>query len=128
MIHKALTERYGLEVPFVSAGMGFIALPPLAAAISNAGGFGQLACGAASPAFMHEMIAATRERTSRPFGVNLIIETTMFGPLTTAEHIEVCAEQRVPAVVFFWTPHPAEWVRRLKKAGWHPAPRIPNSN
>lgn len=117
MIHTALTERYGLEVPFVSAGMGFIALPPLAAAISNAGGFGQLACGVASPAVMHEMIAATRERTSRPFGVNLIIETTMFGPLTTAEHIEVCAEQRVPAVVFFWTPPPAEWVRRLKKAG-----------
>ncbi len=42
MIHTALTERYDLEVPFVSAGMGFIALPPLAAAISNAGGFGQL--------------------------------------------------------------------------------------
>jgi NAD(P)H-dependent flavin oxidoreductase YrpB (nitropropane dioxygenase family) len=74
MIHTALTERYGLEVPFVSAGMGFIALPTLAAAISNAGGFGQLACGTAPPAVLHKMIAATRERTSRPFGVNLIIE------------------------------------------------------
>jgi NAD(P)H-dependent flavin oxidoreductase YrpB (nitropropane dioxygenase family) len=25
--------------------------------------------------------------------------------------------ERVPAVVFFWTPPPEEWVRRLKEAG-----------
>jgi NAD(P)H-dependent flavin oxidoreductase YrpB (nitropropane dioxygenase family) len=40
-----LTEHYGIELPFVSAGMGFIATPPLAAAVSNAGGLGQLANG-----------------------------------------------------------------------------------
>jgi len=40
MIRTKLTERYGIELPFVSAGMGFIALPPLAAAVSNAGGLG----------------------------------------------------------------------------------------
>jgi len=40
MIRTKLTERYGIELPFVSAGMGFIAVPPLAAAVSNAGGFG----------------------------------------------------------------------------------------
>ena len=42
IIRTRLTERYGLELPFVSAGMGFVAVPPLAAAVSNAGGLGQL--------------------------------------------------------------------------------------
>ena len=49
MIRTKLTDRYGIELPFVSAGMAFIALPPLAAAVSNAGGLGQLAAGAAPP-------------------------------------------------------------------------------
>ena len=116
MIRTKLTERYGIELPFVSAGMGFLALPPLVAAVSNAGGFGQLACGAAPAGVLREMIGATRERTTRPFGVNFIVETTAFGPLTTDAHIEVCVEQRVPVVVFFWTPPPPEWVQRLKEA------------
>jgi len=40
LIRTKLTERHGIELPFVSAGMGFIAVPPLAAAVSNAGGLG----------------------------------------------------------------------------------------
>ena len=80
MIRTKLTERYGIETPFVSAGMGLIALPALAAAVSNAGGLGQLASGGAPPHALREMIAATRQRTDRPFGVNFIIETTAFGP------------------------------------------------
>jgi enoyl-[acyl-carrier protein] reductase II len=116
VIRTKLTERYGLQTPFVSAGMGFIAHPPMAAAVSNAGGFGLLASGAAPVEALRQMIAATRERTQRPFGVNFIIENTMFGPLATEEHIEVCAEAHIPVVVFFWTPPPSEWVRRLKEA------------
>jgi NAD(P)H-dependent flavin oxidoreductase YrpB (nitropropane dioxygenase family) len=116
MIRTKLTERYGLELPLISAGMAFIALPPLAAAVSNAGGLGQLACGVAPADVLREMIIAMHERTSRPFAVNFIIETTAFGPLTTEAHIEVCIEQRVPAVAFFWAPPPDGWVRRLKEA------------
>jgi NAD(P)H-dependent flavin oxidoreductase YrpB (nitropropane dioxygenase family) len=116
VIRTKLTERYGIELPFVSAGMGFIAVPPLVAAVSNAGGFGQLASGAAPPEILREVISATRKLTSRPFGVNFIIETTAFGPLTTEAHLKACVEQRVPAVVFHWAPPPADWVRLLKEA------------
>ena len=117
LIHTTLTERYRVELPIVSAGMGFIALPPLAAAVSNAGGLGQLACGAGPAEALRALIAATRALTGRPFGVNFIIETTAFGPLTTEAHVDVCVEERVPFVVFFWAPPPVEWVRRLKTAG-----------
>src|ERR1700733_5489839 len=117
MIHTKLTGRYGIEVPFVSAGMGFIALPSLAAAVSNAGGLGQLATGAAPPEILRELISATRALTGRPFAVNFIIETTAFGPLTTEAHLKVCIEECVAAVVFHWAPPPAEWVRMLKEGG-----------
>src|SRR5215471_14321537 len=101
MLHTSLTDRYQLDTPFVSAGMGFISTPPLTAAVSNAGGFGLLASGAGPPPALREMIRATRQLTARPFGVNCIIETTAFGPLTTEEHIEVCIQERVPVVAFF---------------------------
>src|SRR5262245_40276418 len=116
MIRTKLTERYGIELPFVSAGMGFIATPPLAAAVSNAGGLGQLATGAAPPEILRKLINTTRALTGRPFAVNLIIETTAFGPLATDAHLRVCIEERVPAVVFHWAPPPVEWVRMLKEA------------
>jgi Nitronate monooxygenase len=115
MIGTKLTERYGIELPFVSAGMGFIAVPPLAAAVSNAGGLGQLATGAAPPEILRKLISATRTLTGRPFAVNFIIETTAFGPLATDAHLRVCIEERVPAVVFDWAPPPLEWVRMLKE-------------
>jgi NAD(P)H-dependent flavin oxidoreductase YrpB (nitropropane dioxygenase family) len=115
MIRTKLTERYGIELPFVSAGMGFIAVPPLAAAVSNAGGLGQLATGAAPPEILRELISATRALTGRPFAVNFIIETAAFGPLATEAHLRVCIEERVPAVVFHWVPPPVEWVRMLKE-------------
>jgi enoyl-[acyl-carrier protein] reductase II len=97
MIHTKLTERYGIELPFVSAGMGFFAVPPLAAAVSNAGGLGQLATGVAPPEILCKLISATRTLTDCPFAVNLIIETTAFGPLATDAHLGVCIEERVPA-------------------------------
>src|SRR5215469_103930 len=116
MTRTKLTERYGIELPFVSAGMGFIATPPLAAAVSNAGGLGQLANGAAPPDILRKLISATRALTARPFAVNFIIETTAFGPLATEAHLSVCIEERVPAVMFHWAPPPLEWVRMLKEA------------
>ena len=122
MIRTKLTERYRIELPFVSAGMGFIALPPLAAAVSNAGGFGQLAAGAAPPEILRELIRATRALTTRPFAVNFIIETIAFGPLATETHLRVCIEERIPAVVFHWAPPPVEWVRMLKEAN-HSCPQ-----
>ena len=114
MIRTKLTDRYGIDLPFVSAGMGFVAVPPLVAAVSNAGGLGQLATGAAPPEILRRLIGATRALTGRPFAVNFIIETTAFGPLATDAHLRVCIEERVPAVVFHWAPPPVEWVRMLK--------------
>src|SRR5260370_170271 len=42
MLRTRLTEVYGLEVPFIGDGMGFMATPPLVAAVSNSGGIGTI--------------------------------------------------------------------------------------
>jgi enoyl-[acyl-carrier protein] reductase II len=66
----------------------------LVSAISNAGGFGVLACGAMSPDQLASEIEATRALTDRPFGVNLIV---MHPKL--AELVEVCLAHAVGHVV-----------------------------
>jgi nitronate monooxygenase len=118
MLRTALTREYGVDHPFISAGMGFLALPPLAAAVSSAGGLGVLGCGASPPPVAQEMIRAVRALTSRPFGVNFLIDISpIFGPFTVDAHIDVCVAERVPLVVFHWHMPPAAWVERLHAAG-----------
>lgn len=61
-----------LDVPVVQAPMaGGPSTPALAAAVSNAGGLGFLAAGYKTPEAVLTDIAATRELTRRPFGVNV---------------------------------------------------------
>jgi len=117
MLRTAITEQYGITVPIVSAGMGFIATPSLVSAVSNAGGLGLLAAGASPPPALREAIQITRSMTPLVFGVNFIIENTAFGPLTTEGHIDVCIELKVPLVVFFWHLPSAAWMKRLKSSG-----------
>jgi NAD(P)H-dependent flavin oxidoreductase YrpB (nitropropane dioxygenase family) len=117
MWRTPFTEQYGLDVPFVSAGMGFYAVPDLVAAVSNAGGLGVLGVSPEPPARMRAMIQAVKSLTSRPFGVDFIVENAAFGPLTTKEHIDVCIAEAVPVVVFFWRLPPAGWLERLHAAG-----------
>jgi NAD(P)H-dependent flavin oxidoreductase YrpB (nitropropane dioxygenase family) len=117
MLRTQLTEQYGLEVPFVAAGMGFVAMPELAAAVSNAGGLGLLGVAPAPPPAMQAMIQAIKQLTSRQFGVDLIIADTAFGPATTAEHIEICGKGGIKVVVFFWDLPPVAWVDRLHATG-----------
>src|SRR5262245_56734956 len=117
MLYTRLTRDYGLDVPFVSAGMGLIALPELAASVSEAGGLGLLAAAVTPPSALREMIHKMRSLTSRPFGVDLVVTDTAFGQSTTVEHIRTCIEQRVPVVVFFWNLPPADWMRQLRESG-----------
>ena len=117
MFSTRLTSDYAIEFPFVSAGMGFIALPELAAAVSNAGGLGLLGVGPAPPPVMQQMIQQVKKLTERPFGVDLIHETTSFGPATTDAHIDACIAEGVRVVVFFWNLPSKTWMKRLRESG-----------
>lgn len=67
------TDFLGCPLALMGGAMTWVSERNLVAAISNAGGFGVLACGAMTPDLLAAEIEATQARTSRPFGVNLII-------------------------------------------------------
>ena len=62
----------GCEAAIMGGGMSWVSERNLTAAISNAGGFGVLACGSMDPDLLAREIAATQALTQCPFGVNLI--------------------------------------------------------
>jgi enoyl-[acyl-carrier protein] reductase II len=96
----------------MAGAMSWVSERNLVAAISNAGGFGVIACGAMSPALLDAEIAATTALTDRPFGVNLI---TMHPQLH--ELIDVCANHRVGHVVLAGGLPPAGALERIKGSG-----------
>ncbi len=67
-----LSRLLGIRYPLIQAPMaGGTSTPELAAAVSEAGGLGSLGLAYTSPEQMRAAIAAVRERTFRPFNVNL---------------------------------------------------------
>jgi len=71
-ISTALTEKFDLEYPIVSAPMGSIAGGRLAAAVSNAGALGLVGGGYGDPEWLRTELSTARSRTRRPWGVGLI--------------------------------------------------------
>jgi nitronate monooxygenase len=110
----ALTKRLNCRHPIISAGMGGPARSELAAAVSEAGGFGLLGMVRETPDLIAREIAEVRRRTSRPFGVNLIPFAT--DPKLLRDELAVCLDAQVPAMCFFWDVYP-DIVGQAKKAG-----------
>ena len=106
------TEFLGCEWAIMGGAMSWVSERNLVSAISNAGGFGVIACGAMSPELLDTEIAETKARTGRPFGVNLI---TMHPQLS--ELIDVCAKHQVGHVVLAGGLPPAGAIERIKSSG-----------
>lgn len=66
-------DRIDLVFPLIQAPMAGVSTPALAASVSDAGGLGSIGVGAADAAGARRMIAEIRERTDRPFNVNLFV-------------------------------------------------------
>jgi enoyl-[acyl-carrier protein] reductase II len=88
------TAFLGCEVAIMCGAMSWVSERSLVSAISNAGGFGVIACGAMTPELLDTEIAATKALTSKPFGVNLI---TMHPQIM--DLIAICAAHGVSHVV-----------------------------
>lgn len=102
----------GTQVAVLGGAMTWVSERNLVAAISNAGGFGVIACGSMDPDRLREEIRATRALTAQPFGVNLIVMHPRL-----AELAEVCRDERVGHVVLAGGLPPADVAKRLKDGG-----------
>lgn len=88
------TAFLGSRYAIMAGAMSWVSERHLVSAISNAGGFGVIACGAMPVELLDKEIAATKALTAKPFGVNLI---TMHPQLI--ELIGVCARHKVSHIV-----------------------------
>jgi enoyl-[acyl-carrier protein] reductase II len=105
-------EFLGTEYAILCGAMSWVSERNLVSAISNAGGFGVIACGAMNPGLLDKEIAATRALTDKPFGVNLI---TMHPQLF--DLIAVCAQHKVGHVVLAGGIPPKGSVEAIKESG-----------
>lgn len=64
-LRTRLTHELGVRYPFVCAGMAFVGMPPLAAAVANAGGIGMLGTAPEQPNGVLSLIRATPRKRSR---------------------------------------------------------------
>lgn len=104
-------KHLGSHFPIIQSPMGWIARSPLAAAVSNAGGFGMIETSSGEIDNCKAEILAMRELTDQPFGVNLPLML-----LADDQMIEFVAEQGVKFVTTS-AGNPQKYIHRLKAAG-----------
>jgi enoyl-[acyl-carrier protein] reductase II len=71
-IRTPICDMLGIEHPIMLAGMGGVSYAELAAAVSNAGGFGTLGMAGRSQSEIEDELKKTRDLTDKPFGVDLL--------------------------------------------------------
>ncbi len=106
------TAFLGTRTAIMGGAMSWVSERTLVAAISNAGGFGVIACGSMGPAQLEAEILATQALTAKPFGVNLI---TMHPALD--DLVQVCLRAGVTHVVLAGGIPPGPAVRAVKDGG-----------
>lgn len=123
MFKTAITEMFGIRYPIICGAMMWLCKPKFCAAISNAGGMGNLTAGNyETEEEFRDAIRETRKLTDKPFMVNITLLPSL--RITAAHHqmyIRVCAEERVAGIEFSGTPvdkaSGMEAIDMLKKAG-----------
>ena len=106
------TDFLGCETAIMCGAMSWVSERHLVSAISNAGGFGVIACGAMTPELLDTEIAETMKRTDKPFGVNLI---TMHPDLM--DLIAICGKHDVAHVVLAGGLPPKGSLEAIKATG-----------
>lgn len=113
-----ITELFGIEYPIICGGMLWLAVPELCAAISNAGGLGNItACNYDSGEDLRAAIHQTRQLTSKPIGVNITLMPSMrFTEEIFDDFFKVCAEEKIEAIEVSGKPA-VKYLDMLHKAG-----------
>ncbi|MEA3222262.1 MAG: nitronate monooxygenase [Thermodesulfobacteriota bacterium] len=123
MLKTAITEMFGIKYPIICGGMMWLSKPNLCAAISNAGGMGNITAGNYdTEAEFRNAIEETRRLTDKPFMVNITLLPSVH--ITTEHHkmyVNVCAEEKIAGIEFSGTPIDKalgmETIETLHKAG-----------
>jgi NADH:quinone reductase (non-electrogenic) len=119
----AITKMFGIQHPIICGAMMWLSKPKLCAAVSNAGGMGNLTAGNyATENEFRAAIRETRKLTDKPFMVNVtVLPSVHITPEHHKMYLRVCAEEKVAGLEVSGTPLDkaagVEFINMLKKAG-----------
>ena len=111
-LHTPLCDLLGVKHPIMLAGMGGVSYAELAAAVTNAGGYGVLGMAGRSPEFIRDEMRKVRSLTDGPFGVDLLAAS----PESLTASVEIIIEEGASSFIAgLGVPMPI--MQRLKAAG-----------
>jgi enoyl-[acyl-carrier protein] reductase II len=106
-----LCDLLDIKYPIIQGGMARLGTTELVSAVSNAGGLGVIGSGDAPPDWLKDQIKATKEKTDKPFGINILL-TSPF----VKDNLQVIVGERVK-IVTFGGGNPGIYIPALKEAG-----------
>lgn len=112
-LRTPLCDLLGIQYPIMLAGMGGVSYPELAAAVSEAGGFGTLGMAGVPPMKIREYVRKTRSLTKKPFGVDLLAAV----PESLEETADFIIEEGANAFISGLGVPPPHLVKRFHDAG-----------
>jgi nitronate monooxygenase len=108
-------ELLGIEYPIICGGFGTVSQIELAAAVSNAGGFGIISSAYhRTPEGLREAIKKVKDLTDKPFGVNISLFPSI-QPIPNREFIEIIIDEKIKAVEASGHRAPEEYISLLKE-------------
>jgi NAD(P)H-dependent flavin oxidoreductase YrpB (nitropropane dioxygenase family) len=126
MFETRLTQILGIQYPIVQGGLQWLATAQLASAVSEAGGLGIIS----SLSFpdrqtLRNEIRLMREKTQKPFGVNLSMLPELTKGDRTLEILQVILEEKVPVVETSGR-SPEPFIQKLKSEGIKLIHKVPS--
>ena len=115
-----ITELLGIRYPILQGGMAWIAESNLASAVSNAGGAGIIAGGAAPIDYLRAEIRKCKELTDKPFGVNVMLMSP------NADDLAQLVIDEGVAFVTTGAGNPGKYMEGWKNAGIKVIPVVPS--
>jgi len=111
VLKTALSRLFGIKYPIIQGGMAHLGTAELVSAVANAGGLGFISAGYYESEWVKQQIELTRQKTSRPFGVNIPLASPHVNPV-----VDVVLGEKV-SVVATGAGNPEEYIPRFKQAG-----------
>ena len=115
-----ITEILGCKYPIIQGGMAWVAEHTLASAVSNAGGVGLIAGGNAPIDYLREQIRLCKEKTDKPFGVNIMLMNPNADDLA-----QLVIDENVK-VITTGAGNPGKYMEAWKNAGIKVIPVVPS--
>lgn len=121
MIKSPLCDMLGIEYPIIQGGMAWVSDASLAAAVSNGGGLGIIGAMNADPEWLKNEIRSVKEKTDKPFGVNIML---------LSPYVDAVAETVIEEGVKILTTgagNPSKYMKKWLEAGIKVMPVVPST-